>query len=83
MKGILFTLSFSLILSVAYSSVPSSPLWPDGHPALQGIDPDNVPTLAIYEPDRNVGSVPVIAIICPGGGYARQTMVDEGYSVAA
>lgn len=60
----------------------AQPLWPEGHAAREGLDAKNVPHLYIYQPLDKAKRVPVIILVCPGGGYRGQTIGDEGHSVA-
>jgi len=57
-------------------------LWPAEHPALVGLDANNVPFLEMYRPPEGVKPVPVIMLVCPGGGYGRLSIEEEGRTVA-
>ena len=66
----------SLQTADAAPKIETIALWPDGHDALAGLDAKNIPSLAIYKPAAPVKAVPVIMIVCPGGGYGGLTMGD-------
>ncbi len=52
------------------------PLWPAGSTELNGVDPDDAPSLTPYLP---AGSGPCAAVIvCPGGGYEMHAAHEGG-----
>jgi acetyl esterase/lipase len=55
-------------------------LWPDGAPGAVGKEPNDIPTLTVYLPQRDKATGAAI-IICPGGGY-RMLAEHEGRPVA-
>ncbi len=77
--------SLSLLLLVLLFQNPNSrpaplPLWPDGAPGSKGNQPEDIPTLSLYQPPEGKASGAAI-VVCPGGGYAR--LADhEGHNVA-
>jgi acetyl esterase/lipase len=56
------------------------PLWPAGAPGAKGSQPEDIPTLAIYQPpaDKATGAA---VVVCPGGGY-RNLADHEGHAIA-
>ncbi len=50
------------------------PLWKDGAPGALGKEPDDIPTLTTYLPEKPNGSA---VVVCPGGGY-RMLAPHEG-----
>jgi len=56
------------------------PLWPAGAPGAKGAQPEDIPTLSIYEPPPGRATGAAI-VVCPGGGYGH--LADhEGHTVA-
>jgi hypothetical protein len=55
------------------------PLWPNGAPGLNDVDPSFNPTITPYliESDRPLGCV----VVCPGGGYGHRAP-HEGEPIA-
>ncbi len=56
------------------------PLWPGGAPGARGSQPEDIPTISVYQPpvDQTTGAA---VVICPGGGYGH--LADhEGHTVA-
>ena len=78
-------LSLSLFLTLQQSGQATNrpaaiPLWPDGAPGKKGDQPEDTPTLTIYQAPEGKASGAAI-VVCPGGGYAR--LADhEGHNVA-
>lgn len=54
-------------------------LWPNGAPLAQGNADEDRPTLAIYLPQRPIGTA---VVVCPGGGYHNLAMDHEGDQIA-
>ena len=54
-------------------------LWPAGAPMAKGSADVDKPTLAIYLPERPIGTA---VVICPGGGYRNLAMDHEGDQIA-
>jgi acetyl esterase/lipase len=56
------------------------PLWPNGAPGAKGSQPEDTPTLSIYQPppDKATGAA---VVVCPGGGY-RNLADHEGHAIA-
>ncbi|HKX30717.1 MAG TPA: alpha/beta hydrolase [Blastocatellia bacterium] len=59
---------------------PAIPLWPDGAPGAKGTQPDDIPSIQLYQPPAAKATGAAI-IVCPGGGYARLAP-HEGHDVA-
>lgn len=89
MRPALAALALTLLVPPASGAVETIALWP---PGTEGIDPSipeevkasrvqNIhnPTLSIYRPEKPNGCA---VVICPGGGYAVLSMVNEGTKVA-
>jgi acetyl esterase/lipase len=59
---------------------PQLPLWTEGAPGAKGAQPDDIPTIQLYQPsaDRSSGAA---VIVCPGGGY-RALAPHEGHDIA-
>jgi len=57
------------------------PLWSGGAPGAQGTQPEDIPTITVYQP-RNVTPGMTAVIVCPGGGYVHLAMNHEGRQVA-
>ncbi len=56
------------------------PLWHDGAPGAKGQDPEDIPTISLYQPVARLSTGAAI-VICPGGAY--QNLADhEGHSIA-
>lgn len=92
MKKILF-LSFLFMTTMLYAQKPIEiPLWPNGAPnsnGLSGTEEDldggrvaNVvnPSITVYPAAKPNG---LAIIMCPGGGYARLSMNNEGHDMAS
>jgi len=90
MKRLAFATCASLLCSIAIASAqgpiqqtdqpPAQPLWPEGAPGAKGNQPEDIPSIQLYQPaaDKATGSA---IIVCPGGSYhglARH----EGHDVA-
>ncbi len=58
---------------------PTIELWPEGAPLARGVADEDRPTLAIYLPERPVGTA---VVVCPGGGYRNLAMDHEGDQIA-
>jgi len=59
------------------------PLWNGPAPLSHGTEPHDIPTLAVYLPEKSARSTPAPAIvICPGGGYWELQMEAEGHHIA-
>lgn len=56
------------------------PLWPAGAPGAQGTQPEDIPTLSLYQPPDEKATGAAI-VVCPGGGY-RALADHEGHAVA-
>lgn len=56
------------------------PLWPAGAPGAKGSNPEDVPTISVYQPTIDKSSGAAI-VLCPGGGYAHLAS-HEGHTVA-
>ncbi len=54
-------------------------LWPDGAPLAKGTADEDRPTLAIYLPEKPIGTA---VVICPGGGYRNLAIDHEGDQIA-
>jgi acetyl esterase/lipase len=54
-------------------------LWPGGAPLAQGKADEDRPTLAIYLPERPIGTA---VVVCPGGGYRNLAIDHEGDQIA-
>ena len=54
-------------------------LWPAGAPLAKGTADEDKPTLAIYLPERPIGTA---VVVCPGGGYRNLAMDHEGDQIA-
>jgi acetyl esterase/lipase len=55
-------------------------LWPDAAPGAKGDQPEDIPTISLYQPLADKVSGAGI-VVCPGGGYSR--LADhEGHAVA-
>ena len=54
-------------------------LWPGGAPMAKGTAEEDKPTLAIYLPERPIGTA---VVVCPGGGYRNLAMDHEGGQIA-
>lgn len=59
-------------LTLAAGSADQQPivLWPEGAPGATGREPQDIPTLTLYLPQKEKATGAAI-IICPGGGYDR------------
>jgi acetyl esterase/lipase len=58
----------------------AEPLWPGGAPGAQGVEPADIPTLAVFEAPVERASRAAI-IVCPGGGYGHHAE-HEGAPIA-
>src|SRR5262245_35794691 len=56
------------------------PLWPEGAPGAIGSQPEDIPSVQVYQPPADKSSGAAI-VVCPGGGYARLAP-HEGHDVA-
>lgn len=56
------------------------PLWASGAPGARGNDPEDIPSIQLYQPPANKASGAAI-VVCPGGGYGRLA-AHEGHDVA-
>lgn len=56
------------------------PLWPEGAPGAKGAQPEDTPSIQLYQPPADKATGAAI-VICPGGGYARLAP-HEGHDVA-
>lgn len=56
------------------------PLWSEGAPGAKGTQPEDIPSIQLYQPstDRATGSA---IVVCPGGGY-RVLAPHEGHDIA-
>jgi len=81
--GIVFAAICTFALSgICFASTPFTiRLWPGTPPGALGSEDKDIPTLAVYLPDRTAAPCPAV-VICPGGGYARLAMEKEGFEVA-
>src|SRR5690349_9690794 len=68
---VLITLSFALQVN-AQSNHPVIKLWPDGAPGALGNQPEDMPTLTLYQAPRDKATGAAV-IVCPGGGYQHLT----------
>jgi acetyl esterase/lipase len=80
-------LSVLLVLALAFPAMAQdparptpTPLWPAGAPGAKGSQPEDIPTLSIYQPpaDKATGAA---VVVCPGGGY-RNLADHEGHAIA-
>ena len=80
-----FALGFALLMSTIGLTQDAPrptpiPLWPGGAPGAKGTQPEDTPTLSIYEPAAGRATGAAI-VVCPGGGYGH--LADhEGHTVA-
>jgi acetyl esterase/lipase len=73
-----------LLAGSAWAQRPGPPptvleLWPGGAPLAQGAGDEDRPTLAVYLPERPVGTG---VVVCPGGGYRNLAIDHEGEQIA-
>jgi acetyl esterase/lipase len=59
---------------------PAQPLWPDGAPGAKGTQPEDIPSIQLYQApaDKAKGSA---VVVCPGGGYGALAR-HEGHDIA-
>lgn len=59
---------------------PAQPLWTEGAPGAKGNQPEDIPSIQLYQPkaDKATGSA---IVVCPGGGYAHLAP-HEGHDIA-
>jgi acetyl esterase/lipase len=96
MKLVMATPALSLfsicVLSVAFaqnSNQPTAqtpnqpapiPLWANGAPGAKGDEPEDVPSIQLYQPPADKASGAAI-VVCPGGGYGHLAR-HEGHDIA-
>ncbi|HEU0179707.1 MAG TPA: alpha/beta hydrolase [Blastocatellia bacterium] len=56
------------------------PLWASGAPGAKGAEPDDIPSVQLYQPPADKASGAAI-VVCPGGGYAHLAS-HEGHDIA-
>lgn len=56
------------------------PLWPEGAPGAKGNQPEDIPSIQLYQPPAEKATGSAI-VVCPGGGYARLAS-HEGHDIA-
>ncbi len=78
---LLLLLCVSMTVSAQNSNQPAPmPLWPDAAPGAKGAQPEDIPSIQLYQPPADKGSGAAI-VVCPGGGY-RVLAPHEGHDVA-
>lgn len=92
MKPALATCASLLLAFYALSSASSQisnqptnqpapiPLWPDGAPGAKGTQPEDIPSIQLYQAAAGNASGAAI-IVCPGGSYAHLAP-HEGHDIA-
>jgi acetyl esterase/lipase len=60
---------------------PAIDLWPGGAPGALGSQPEDVPQITPFVPDRPDPRGTAV-VVCPGGGYRNLSMEKEGSKVA-
>jgi acetyl esterase/lipase len=71
---------FSAIRPTAAQTMPIN-LWPNGAPGSVGKEPEDIPTITPFFPQKSKGTGSAI-IIFPGGGYSHLSDIKEGSVVA-
>ncbi len=56
------------------------PIWANGAPGSKGNEPQDIPSIQLYQPPAGKASGAAI-VVCPGGGYARLAP-HEGHDIA-
>ena len=56
------------------------PLWTDGAPSAKGNQPEDIPSIQLYQPSADKATGAAI-VVCPGGGY-RALAPHEGHDIA-
>ncbi|MCM1449367.1 MAG: alpha/beta hydrolase [Clostridiales bacterium] len=79
MKKLILTMAIA-ISTLSMSAQQVMNVWPDGPADDNGAD--NVATLTVYHPDKNVENTGKALVICPGGGYVFLAMDHEGHEMA-
>ncbi len=83
--SIRFVLLAAALLPALLAAQPSQhqvvPLWPDGAPGAKGNQPEDQPSLTIYQATAT-NKVPSAVIVFPGGGYVNLAFDYEGTQVA-
>jgi acetyl esterase/lipase len=84
--GLCITLLVSATLAQTTTAPTTAPsetmkLWPADAPMANGQADADVPTLAVFLPDKAKANGCGI-VVCPGGGYSHLAMGHEGYDVA-
>jgi acetyl esterase/lipase len=59
---------------------PHIPLWPDGAPGAKGNQPNDIPSIQLYQPSADKTTQSAI-VVCPGGGYGALA-AHEGHDIA-
>jgi acetyl esterase/lipase len=77
---LLLITAFSMALPQNIDRPPQQPLWLEGAPGAKGDQPDDIPSIQLYQPpaDKTSGAA---VIVCPGGGY-RTLAPHEGHDIA-
>jgi acetyl esterase/lipase len=77
---LLMACAFSIVFAQNSTRPPQLRLWPEGAPGTKGDQPDDIPSIQLYQPsaDRSSGAA---VIVCPGGGY-RALAPHEGHDIA-
>jgi len=93
LAAVIVPLFFAMRLAAEQQQPAVIPLWPEGVPGLRAdAAPDNdtppysqeihTPTMTFYPAPASTANGTAI-VVCPGGGYARLSMSNEGTKVAA
>lgn len=76
------TIAFTQVTTAPTTSpVQIIPLWSAPAPLALGETDADIPTLAVFLPDK-ARSTGCAVVVCPGGGYSHLAMAHEGYDVA-
>src|SRR5262245_7275734 len=83
--SLLLTFYASTTTSAQSPNQPSTqpapmPLWTEGAPGAKGTQPEDIPSIQLYQPPANKATGAAI-VVCPGGGYAHLAP-HEGHDVA-
>jgi acetyl esterase/lipase len=81
MKKLIGLLLFVIptFIAMAQNANDTIVIFPDGAPGAKGNDPEDIPTLTVFHPEKSNGTA---VIICPGGAYVSLAIDKEGYKFA-
>ena len=80
----IFSVAFAQNSNQPTTQTPSQPepipLWANGAPGAKGAEPEDIPSVQLYQPPADKASGAAI-VVCPGGGYAHLAP-HEGHDIA-